>query len=206
MKSLIRAQHRSLASSLYKDLARDLNLPPEQAEALYDAVAERLGTLSEAGLEAITDGTFDTTRAAASTRTAQEASDARLRELLGETGLQRFKSYEKTTGERVVLNQLANQLNGTSNQLADHQRQGLLEIMIAERAQAPPLPNSPGNPVDFSEKAMSQVLAAQQSFQQRVHARALGILNPGQLQALDAFFEQQIAAQKVGMEMMRGSQ
>ena len=81
-----------------------------------------------------------------------------------------------------------------------------MQVIADERAKQPPSPlTQPGNmkSLNMSDEQMQQFFQSQEDVNSRVRTRAMGILTPTQLQALEAFQKQQIEMQKMGLKMAK---
>ena len=69
----------------------------------------------------------------------QAAFEARLKAILGDTRFAEYQDYNQTIGQRVALDQFAQQLSGGATALTDEQGQQLLQIMTEEQRGMPGL-------------------------------------------------------------------
>jgi hypothetical protein len=134
--------------------------------------------------------------------------NAKLKDMLGGDGFQQFESYEKTIGDRAMMQQYQQLFSGTAQPLEDSQRSALLQIMMDERAKMPPSPFDQSNKdvagqmkALQSDQAMHDFLAQQGELNQRVYQRASEVLSPEQLSSFQKFQQQMTDMQQMGMKM-----
>jgi hypothetical protein len=206
MREMIRSQQRMAMPMLYADFVKQLGLSADDANKLYDLLADKQLAQMNQGLDAM--GAGDSANGADPKQAEQDATDA-LKQFLGDSNYAQFQDYQKTAGERMQLNQFSQSLTG-QNALNDSQRQGLLQIMTAERAKAPASILASSTDGSASDKmaalsnpdTVNQFITNQENTNANILAHATGLLNPDQITALKSYQDNLIQMQKLGMQMM----
>jgi hypothetical protein len=212
MQEIMRQQQATLVKQMYSDFVKSAGLSREQADRFYALLLDdQMGDL-EQGLNflegneaeaAVRDGGA----VAANARTNVEQE---LEALLGPGGFASYNEYRGSIGERTALNEVRDQMAVDSTPLADHQAKALLQVMIEERSRSGPAVFDP-NSGSFRQQMQAisdgsntdAFYNSQAEFNGRVATRAVGILQPDQLRALETYQKQQLEMQKFGMEMAR---
>lgn len=207
MKKGMRAQQAFAIRMMYGDLAKELGLTPEEMNLVFDLLADRQMEISAKALA----GGLDSDKIEADAAGAKEAADhyeAEIKNILGDERMKKFKDYERTTGERMVMQQYQQSMSGAGMPLDDGQRKTLLGIMTDERLKNPPSKFEPGSKdVAGAMKAMrtgeglDQAMEQQRALNQRVLARAKAVLSPDQTNAFEAAQKQMLEMQEMGMKM-----
>jgi len=209
-KKMMRAQMKMGLKMQYGDLAKALKLDPQTADQVLALLGDRQAALTEATFSAMKDGVLD--EAAGKEIAAKDAAlktdyDAKLKAVLGDDGMTQLSGYERTLGDRMMLNMHDQQFSASP--LDPAQRDALLQIMQNQRMQTPASPFDAGNAGDPSkamaamrdDAAVEQWLAQEQDYQRRVLQAATQTLNPDQVNALQEAFKQQLEMQKFGVTM-----
>ena len=157
MKKAMRQQQAMALRTLYADLIKQLGLSPDAAENLMTMLADRQMAMTEKGM-ALMGGKADA-KQIAEAGDASGAYDGKLEALLGADGYGQFKDYERTLGDRTMMQQYQQLFTANGAALDDSQSAGLLQIMIDidERAKSPPSPFSTpnANPADQMQALQS---------------------------------------------------
>ncbi len=209
MKEMIRSQQKTMMKSMYGSLFKELNLPAEQqkklTELLLDAQmssVENMGDLFKSQGDARTN-------AINAVAEKQKATQEQIKALLGDEKYAQYEDYQKTLGDRMVLNQFQQQSAGTETELRDDQMQRLVDLIKEERARTPPIfDEDPGKTAEnlqkvFDAELFDKQMQWQEDLNKRVLARAGGVLTPEQLKEYGEFQESQLNMQKLGMKMAR---
>jgi hypothetical protein len=213
MKEMVRQQQKVALEHMYSDFVKEHRFSAQQTEQFFDLLMQKQTSAMEDGMKALNSDSTDTTTPEPNALSAAERraeADRQLQMLLGGGGYADYQAYEKTTGERMALARLQQQLALNSTPLADAQAKTLLQVMVDEESKSPPSAFKPG-PGGTREqlRAFSDNTAAEQFSQrqadlnQRVLNRAGSILKPDQFKAFEAFQKQQLEMHKLGMEMAR---
>src|ERR1051326_2087684 len=206
MKKMMRAQSKSMMSTMYGDLATELTLTPEEnanlTELMLDQqmkMLDRTDVLFSKQGEGAANGLGD----------APEQGDKQIKALLGEEKFAQFQDYKKTVTERVQLNSFKAELENGPSPLQDAQFQQLLGIMREEREKNPAPVEEPAKAGAinfdkiFSGELLEKQIASQEQLNARVLERAGQVLKPEQLKALTDFQKQQLSLQKFGINFAR---
>jgi cell division protein FtsB len=211
MKKIMMQQQDSMMRVMYADLGKQLHLDPTKSAELMDLLSQRQGEIFESSLkmgDALTDPKAGEA-ASGEMDALTKKYEGQLKELLGDQ-YPAFESYEKTIGDRAIMQQYQQQFATTDYPLTDDQRAGLLQIMADERAQMPKSPFD-GSNRNFSDKlqllnsdeALHDYVASQTELNRRVLDRAGGVLSPEQLTAFANMQKQMLDLQVAGMQMSR---
>ena len=168
------AQQKFFFRRMYGDLIRELGLTQEEADAFVEALTEQ--QMSNLVIARQSGG--DAVAMSSSMREARAEMNARLLELLGPAGLQQYEDYQRTLGERMRVNAIADQLEALDVPLRDDQRKQLVTAMVEERERIPP-PSLDG----LSPKEMAdRQLEWHEDYERRIRERAAQVLTPEQLE------------------------
>ena len=139
MKEMIKNQQKTaLGAMIDKNYARlfaDLHLTPEQSAAVKDLILNKQLAAADMGMSMFTDDMDAAKRAelAQQIKTANEATDAQIKDLLGDDAYTQFQAYEKSMGERMAISGFTDQLGSGPMALAGDQEQQLLQTMTQVR-------------------------------------------------------------------------
>jgi hypothetical protein len=192
MKKVMRSQQGVAIRMMYADLTKELGLTPDEATLVFDLLTER--QMSVAG-KAISAGTGEgnADAAAAEAKAAQDGFQAELRNILGDERMKKFEAFERTVGERMMLQQYQQSMTALGTALEKRQREGLLKIVTEERLKQPASVLDPGTKdVVGAMKAMrtgegiERAIQQQRELGQRVLSRARTVLSADQTNAFEA--------------------
>ena len=211
MKDMMRTQQKSLMSTMYGGIAKDLNLTPDQNERLMGLLLDQHMKSIDQNLSlfAPKEGGSTATTIASAIGEQQKASDESIQEVLGEEKFMQYQEYKKTLGERMQLTLFKQQVDDGQSALQDDQFKQLMTVIREERDKAPPafsagLQQDPANLEEmFSGDLLEDQMQWQEQMNQRVRDRAGQILTPEQLKAYGDFQSQQLNMQRLGMRMAR---
>lgn len=200
MKKSMRVQQSMGIRMLYGDLARQLGLSAEEADHLMDVLTDRQMDLAAAAMANGAAG-LGSEESLTKGRDAQARATEQLKAILGEEKFAEFRKYERSIGDRFMLQQFEGQFAAMGAPLQASQKDGLLNVMAEERVKTPNQLVNNANPKEQlealrSEKALEDFLSSQEAFNRRVLERSRSILTPDQIVALEK-------AQKQGLEMMK---
>lgn len=213
-KKMMRSQMAMGLKMQYGGLARDLKLDPKVADQVLGLLGDRQMALSEMTFAAMKNGILDD----AATKEISAKSDAmtkeyneKLKAVLGEQGATQLKDYERTLGDRMMLNMHEQQFTAAGSPLEQTQRDGLLQIMKDERLKMPESAFDMSNKGNASKQiaamrddaAVEKWLKQEDDYQQRVLQAATQALNPDQVNALRDSFKQQLEMQRFGVKMSK---
>ena len=214
-KKMLRSQTAMLVKMQYTDLAKKLNLSPQEAELVMGLLADRQVAGAVDGIAALSGETMDEARLkeiSDKTAASRKEVDAKLKAALGEDRFKELETYDRSIGERMVMTQLEPQFAAAGSPLDSTQKDQLLQIMSDERLKSPKTAfdsNGAGkNPfVGMNalkdEAAVEKWIQGEQDYQRRVLQAATKTLNPDQINALQQGFQQQAEMQKFGLKMSR---
>ena len=211
-RKLMRSQMMMGLKMQYGSLAKDLKLNPQVADQVLALLGDRQAALSEATFAAMKNGTLDAAagkEVAAKSEELKKEYDAKLKTVLGDDGMTQLHDYERTLGDRMMLNMHEQQFAATGSPLEEPQRDSLLRIMKDERQKMPVSAFDASNAGDASktmeafrdDNAIEKWLAQEEDYQRRVVQAATKALNPDQVNALQESFKQQLEMQRFGVRM-----
>lgn len=202
MQEAIRAQQKLMLPMLYGALFKRLGLDAEALDRLKEMLLDR----QMAAVAMMGKG--DKPAQMAAFAEARKASDAALKELLGGEQFAVFQDYEATVGERLALGQLNQQLADKDIPLDDVQQEELVTLMVEERARLK-IPSTPEQQAAWaggmpSTEALAGLLQQMEEMNRRVYARSGEILSEAQQAELQSYQNNQMQAQRLGLQMMKG--
>ena len=218
MKKMMRSQQSMAINMMYGDLGKELGLAPDDAKQVMDILAERQMAMAEKGMQMFGKEKAEGASpedAGKEVQANKAEYDAQLESILGKDGFAKLGEYERTVGDRMVLQQYKQSLSAGGVPLSDQQSAGLLRIMKEERLKQPPSPlDSGGQDVAAAmevlkdEQGLEKVLADQELIYMKVLQRAPTVLSPDQMlqfeNAQKQWFEMQKFGMKMGREMFKG--
>ena len=219
-KKMMRAQMAMGLKMQYGGLAKDLKLDPKVADQVFALLGDRQAALTEATFGAMKGGALDeaaTKEISAKSEVLKKEYDEKLKTVLGDSGMTQLQDYERTLGDRMMLNMHEQQFSAAGSPLEQTQRDSLLQIMKDERLKTPASVFESANGGDASKSfaamrddaAVEKWLKREEDYQRRVLQAATQALNPDQVNALQESFKQQLEMQrfgvKMGKEMFKGS-
>lgn len=214
MKEMIKTQQKTALTGIidknYAKLIADLHLNPEQTAALKEAIMNKMLAGTEIGMSMLSGGVDAAKRdeLVQQIKTQNEASDAQIKQLLGDDNYTQYQAYEKTLPDRMAISSLKDQLAGGPTALNPDQEQQLIDAMSQERQNFKFTTDFTddskltGNLASyFTEDKMNQFFQEQDRLNQQYTTRAQSILSPDQLGAFQKYLASQQAIQKAGMKM-----
>ena len=207
MKELIRSQHKTLMKSMYGALFKELKLSADDQKKLTDLMIDgQLSGVDSMGDLLSKDDTARTNAMNVVTEQQKKLNDD-IKAMLGEEKFAQYETYQKSVGDRLVLNQFQQQLGDTP--LRDDQMKQLLQLMADEKARTPPVfSEDPSRAAETygqlaNEEAMNKHFKWQEEYNQRVLDGAGRVLNAEQLKEFTEFQEAQMSQQRLGLKMAR---
>lgn len=135
-----RYQRLQLKNSLrrqYADVASSLGLSQGQADKLLDLLAEQRMPPPMAKAPQSGDSVKQQTQAWQESVARNEAA---MTSLLGERGMAQWQDYQKTIGQHVQANMMADQMQNMGAPITEEQRGELYRIFVEEPMRSPQLP------------------------------------------------------------------
>jgi hypothetical protein len=204
MKKSMKAQQSMGIRMMYGDLFKQLGLSAQDAEQLADILAERQMEFSAAAMAGMNGENKPDPEQSNKIADAKKAYEEQLKATLGEANYKKLQDYEKTMGDRFMMQQYDGQFASAGAPLEPKQRESLLQIMQDERLKMKESPFTQNNtdPQAALEAikdpaAVDRFFAQQEEMNRRVLDRARQTLSADQIGALQKI-QQQMA------EMMRG--
>lgn len=210
MRKMIRDQQSMAMNQLYDPFVKRMNLTPEEAGKFKEILANSM----EGGLEMASSmfgggGATNRAELLKSVADQQKVHEAEMKTLLGEERYAQYQDYQQTVGERAQLNQFRQQFSGADG-ISEEQTETLLTMMREEKKNvaattgtAFPGQNSTDMQAMLKEDQMQKLLAAQETVNQNVYARAGQVLTPSQLASFATYQTNQLQILRMGLNMAR---
>ena len=224
-REAMRAQQRVMLMRAHPDVAKDLDLSAEQADRLFETLAEQ----SLRGMENM--GAYnwneqpDAAKMQEINRKAMElqrANEAELKSALGEAKFREWQDYQGSMGARYEATRLRaslasagmpldeNQVKPLVKVLQDQQRKQMEEHVAAARTAAgaqvgfitEPGVYTGGNSIELMDKSMD-LMAQSQKKQREALSR---VLTPEQLKAIEEEQNAELQMQRAQLRIMRAQQ
>jgi hypothetical protein len=210
MKKTMKVQQMMGIRMMYGDLAKELGLSAQDAENLLEILADRQMDFTTASMAAMEGG--DPAAQGANIAETSKRYEEQLKAVLGEEKYKQMQTYEKSMGDRWMMQQWDGQFAASGSPLEQKQKDQLLAVMLEERQKAPPGggPNI-GNVNDPSQAfkllqnddTLNQFLNSQQELNQRVLTRSREFLNADQVVTLEKAQKQQAELMNMQLKMSR---
>jgi hypothetical protein len=215
------AQIRLQLPERYPGLAEELGLSLDQADRLFDLLAESELEMSSSSMLVIgPNGQVDPAQRQEMQRQQQELrakQDAALNAMLGDARMGKWQEYQQTQVSRQRVIQLGRTLDAMGIPLTAAQRRPLNEAMAAEQARQQQdqlamvrelrgsVPQGPGSQPDPQTQARLQEenFRRQADSNRRLVDAVSPHLNPRQLDLLRAQLEQQLAMNRASSRLQR---
>jgi hypothetical protein len=179
----MRSDAAKMVERLYRPLAEQLDLTPQQSETFYQILLENKMSGMAQSAELLSHG--DVSRLARTVAEFQKDTDGRLLALLGEAKFSQYQEYQTGIGDRGTLEMI--QSDFAEHPLTKEQQRGLLRAMSSARKRGgEPAAGNTGFSVADASDVMDQKLKRQESVDQQVLQQAAAFLSPAQLQILNA--------------------
>lgn len=212
MKKMMRTQQGMAVRMMYADFVKQLGLSPEAGDRLMELLADRQMETSSKSM-ALMSGKRDPKQLADAGKEVNDAKagfDAKIKDVIGADGYSQFEQYERTMGDRMLMQQYQQQFAASGQSLQDGQRDALLQIMTDERLKSPPTPfdtngKDPAAQIQAlqSDQALHDYIASQDDYNRRVLDKAGQVLSPDQLVAFQKIQQQMSEMQQMGIKMGR---
>jgi hypothetical protein len=206
MKEVTRQWQSARLKQIYGDFVRARHLGPQQSKQFFDLLVKDDSRAKDEDATLFGDEGLEAQLA------AQKAEiDRQLRMLLGDNDYAEYEAYKWTARDRSTLLQIRERLGSTSTPLSDDQANTLLQIMMEERASAPPVASdadrseSKSNREKFAAflEYTEQYYEAQMDRNQRIRNRLETILSPEQSHELERFQNEYLEMDRVRVETAR---
>ena len=151
-----RYQRLQLKNSLhrqYADVASSLGLSQGQADKLLDLLAEQRMPPAMAGAHQSGDSVKQQTQG---WQESVARTEAAMTSLLGERGMAQWQDYQKTIGQHVQANMMADQMQNMGAPITEEQRGELYRISVEEPMRSPQL-SLQGPPSEDTWKEMQKI-------------------------------------------------
>jgi hypothetical protein len=204
-------QRRIQLQRSYADLAKELNLTPAQVDALFDLMAgQQLARISEPAVLAANGQANDEASRRALRNALEEsrrAQDAEIATLLGDSKYQEFKEYQETMGARQRVTHLRSQLAAQGQLLTEEQTKPLVTAMAAEQKLRDQQMAGRERPTQGDARAQmafqEQALKSSEESNRRLLRAAAAHLDAGQVTALEALLEQELAMSRAALRVQQ---
>ena len=205
MKEVMQQTYDVMVQKEYAPLIAQLHLPADQAAAFKDLLVAQMTQAGEHADSMLSGDPTAFKQAADAVAAEKAASDAKIRQLLGDDAYGQYQQYEKTLSQRMTLSTFEDQLGGGANALSPDQEQQLLQTMVEEQdpAKLAAGMTSPSGAAS-NRDAINQTAAVLAQSNQRIVARATNYLSPDQVDSLQKFLAKQQSAGQAMEQMLRG--
>lgn len=224
MRKMMEAQQKAVMGPMitkqYSALFQQLNLTPEQADALKTLLQNKQLASANSGMSLLDDSLSDSQRASLAAQIKSQTDDFenQIKQLLGTDNYQAYQDYNKTLPARTTVNQFMDQVAGTPNALSADQEQQLVQAMTQANnnyqwtsalnqtkangsAQSDPMAQL----ALLNDDNINQAAAESEQFDQQFFAKAQQILTPDQAAAFQQFQtswrQMQVSAMKMAAQM-----
>jgi hypothetical protein len=194
----------------YAPVFEQINPGEDQRAQLKDLILKKNAVNMDKGL-ALMNAKLEAARRAAliaEMKSAREACDAEIRELLGQEDYRVFAQFEQSLPDRLVLDIFKNKLARTGAALSEAQQAQLLQALTEAREQYPwstDLSRRIQNPADvvaaFSQENIATFAREEEEFDRQFLARAQRTLTAKQLAEFEPFMAKQRAAKIASLKM-----
>lgn len=133
-REFTRTMMRGMMAQMYPDIAEEMNLSPDEVEALFDLLARQQDDLTADSLAMMTGGVQDAAARQQLQRSVVEKQQAHQRELAAHLGAKhaRWEQYQQTAAARQQLGQLESALAASGNPLTEEQSRKLVAAYTTE--------------------------------------------------------------------------
>ena len=222
MRKMIEAQQKAVMGPMiakqYSDLFQQLNLTPEQRDALETLLQNKQLAGVNSGMSLLDDSLDASQRATleAQMKSQNEDFENQLKQLLGDDNYQAYQAYNKTIPARTTVNQFTDQLAGTPNALSADQQQQMIQAMTEAKnnfqwtSALNPTSNAAAQHDPAAQLALltedniNLAAAETERFDQQFLVKAQQILTPAQVTAFQQFQTTWRDMQTSSMKMAAG--
>jgi len=220
-REAMKRQQKLMMPRMYPDLQSALHLDEQQAEQFYELLAEQqMNQMNHARPPFAQPGTTPDPNAVREWQQQQQQlrneNEAAIASLLGQDGLQQWKSYQNSLPARSQVRELRATLEGAGVPLRQDQADQLLSVMTAEQKRAAveaQTAYASGQLANFrsgsqiravDRVAMSeQMLERQKQRQQDLRDAVSPILTSQQMRQLERTHASQIEMAEINLKMIR---
>ncbi len=201
MKKALAAQQGLMIKKMYSPLLKNMNLSPEETEKFNTLLADHQLANMEAG-SALMGGDGDKAEATKKIQEVSKEFESSMKQFLGDDRYGQYTNYQQSLADRMAVDQFKGELG--DHPLTEEQSQQLLQLMIAERKNAGAFApdGAEGLSLLNSDEALSKLMDKATEADRQILAKAT-FLSSEQIQALGEFQTNQMAMQKMGIEMAK---
>jgi hypothetical protein len=172
MQEVMRAQQKMMMDTMYGALFQELDLTEEETKAFKEPLLDSQMAGVKIGASAMSGDESERQAATEKLALEKESNEEMIKAFLGESGFEIYQDYQKTLGDRVLLNQFKSQLDGSQNSLGEDQFAQLLQATLDERRNIPPgIADSSNDPRKAMEMLQSSEMQELQLTQMEVDPR-----------------------------------
>ncbi len=199
---------------MFPDLARTLDLTPEQAEQFLAATVDQQLRAAAESRDWVATGAVSSPAGSQALRRRyeelQQQGETELSAQFGEAAVQRFKAYQESLPARQEVRNLQLDLLDGGMPLTQEQRQALVEAYTREQrlqreaSRQRPAQNPGPDAMAQATASMQRALEVAEQRYQRLRASAASVLTAEQLARFDEQQRTQIEFQRLAVQSMRG--
>jgi hypothetical protein len=191
----MRSQQKAMISTMYGSLFKELNLTAEERQKFSELLLDQQMKTTEASMGVFEEGGLAAVSQSVSAQ--QKESEEQIKSFLGEERFAQYQEYQKTIGERMQLDQLRQQMDGSGTPVQDEQLKQLLALMKEERERVPPpFSGSEAAAGDLEKMLSGDFMEKQMAWQEEINRRVLE-------RAYEESQTQQLNMQKLGAKMTK---
>jgi hypothetical protein len=208
MRQMVRMEALTKAKKGFKDLLKQWNLPPADADQFLQFVADRDSADSSDALSMLATGKLDEKSIAEQEQRqakAKEESNARLKSLLGDERYAQFEAANARREQLQAVSSYRDHLESAGAPLTNEQRDALAKIVMTEK---PDENDWHQEDVEFFTQGMTDAQLAkirqrQEAAQARIAQQSADFLSPDQVSALQAAFRAELEEQDLALKLAR---
>jgi hypothetical protein len=208
MRQMVRMEALTKAKKGFKDLLKQWNLPPADAEQFLQFVADRDSADSSDALAMLATGKLDEKSIAEQEQRqakAKEESNARLKSLLGDERYAQFEAANARREQLQAVSSYRDHLEAAGAPLTNEQRDALAKIVITEK---PDENDWHQEDVEFftqgmTDSQLAKIRQRQEAAQARIAQQSADFLSPDQVNALQAAFRAELEEQDLALKLAR---
>jgi hypothetical protein len=184
----VNAMQQNVKRIVDSNLVALLNLTPAQAAALKQLVEKKHGPGVNLLMALMSADASELSAIGHSAQRERDQAEAEIRSFLGEPAYSTYNAYEDSLAERHQLSRLRREFDKTGLTLGTEQESALLQAMVEERRSFPfthdfhdPMSFDMDRlPEIFGEDSLNQFINEMEQLNNRIIARAQGLLDPQQ--------------------------
>jgi hypothetical protein len=207
MKKMLRGQQAMVIDMMFGDLFKELALSQEEVDAFKTLLLDKHMVAIEMGASLMKPNVDERQKkqTAEAMKQANDDTNSRIREFLGDERFAAYKDYEKTIQDRLIVRQFRESLADSDNPLDKSQGDQLIQVIKEEKENFPftmDVQNPDGmNHGQFSAESITTYMKEKAELNKRVLERVAAILTPEQQDAFRSFLENQQKLEEIGMKM-----